>query len=139
VTRHLVHESIADDYVKALAEHASHLPVGNPDKEEVALGPIINEKQLRRVERIVDDSVSGASVVTAGRHEGLFFEATVLGDVTTSMPAFKERPSGRWPARPVRGLRSLSNGGHSGGTANLERWTEWQWMTSRDRAGPFPF
>ena len=47
VSRHLVHESIADDYVKALAERASHLPVGNPATEEVALGPIINEKQVR--------------------------------------------------------------------------------------------
>ena len=46
VSRHLVHESIADDYVKALAERASHLPVGNPATDEVALGPIINEKQV---------------------------------------------------------------------------------------------
>jgi hypothetical protein len=33
----------------------------------------------------------------------------------------------------------LSNGGHLGGVANLELWMEWQWMTSRDKAEPFPF
>ena len=47
VSRHLVHESIADDYVKALAERASHLPVGNPATEQVALGPIINAEAGR--------------------------------------------------------------------------------------------
>jgi benzaldehyde dehydrogenase (NAD) len=197
VSRHLVHESIADDYVKALAERASHLPVGNPDKEEVALGPIINEKQLRRIERIVDDSVSqGASLVAGGQHEGPFFEATVLGDVTTSMPAFTDEIFGpvapvirfkddaeavelanatdyglaaalqsgsrpraaavaeqlragmvhvndstinEEPPAPFGGFGCSSNGGHFGGVANLELWTEWQWMTSRDKAEPFPF
>ena len=26
-----------------------------------------------------------------------------------------------------------------GGVANLELWTEWQWVTSQDKAAPFPF
>ena len=100
VSRHLVHESIADDYVKALAERASHLPVGNPATEEVALGPIINEKQVQRVARIVDESVSqGANLVTGGTHENLFFQPTVLGDVTSSMPAFTDEIFG--PVAPV--------------------------------------
>ena len=100
VSRHLVHESIADDYVKALAERASHLPVGNPATDEVALGPIINEKQVQRVARIVDESVSqGANLVTGGTHEDLFFQPTVLGDVTSSMPAFTDEIFG--PVAPV--------------------------------------
>src|SRR5579871_6913219 len=56
VSRHLVHESIADAYLEALTTRASHLPVGNPDTDEVALGPIINEKQVNRVQRIVDET-----------------------------------------------------------------------------------
>jgi benzaldehyde dehydrogenase (NAD) len=197
VSRHLVHESIADDYVKALAERASHLPVGNPDTDEVALGPIINEKQIERVERIVGDSVSqGARVVTGGNHDGPFFEATVLGDVTTGMPAFTDEIFGpvapvitfrddaeavelanatdyglvaavqsgsqrraqavadqlragmvhvndstinEEPPAPFGGVGASSNGGHFGGVANLELWTEWQWVTSREKAEPFPF
>ena len=84
VSRHLVHESIADDYVEG-ARRARVAPAGRqPDTDEVALGPIINEKQVERVERIVDDSVSqGATLVTGGTHENLFFEPTVLADVTT--------------------------------------------------------
>ena len=197
VSRHLVHESIADDYVKALAERASHLPVGNPDTDEVALGPIINQKQVERVERIVDGSVSeGATLVTGGKHESLFFEPTVLSDVTSSMPAFTDEifgpvaPVTRFgddaeavelanatnyglvaavqsgsqqraaavaeqlhagmvhvngttineePPAPFGGFGQSSNGGHFGGVANLELWTEWQWVTSQDKAAPFPF
>ncbi len=197
VSRHLVHESIADDYVKALAERASHLPVGNPDTDQVALGPIINQKQVERVERIVDGSVSqGANLVTGGKHENLFFEPTVLSDVTQSMPAFTDEIFGpvapvirfgddaeavdlanatdyglvaavqsgsqarasavaeqlhagmvhvngttinEEPPAPFGGFGQSSNGGHFGGVANLELWTEWQWVTSQDKAAPFPF
>jgi benzaldehyde dehydrogenase (NAD) len=197
VSRHLVHESIADAYVEALATRASHLPVGNPDTDEVALGPIINQKQIERVERIVGDSVSkGATVVTGGNHDGPFFEATVLGGVTAEMPAFTDEIFGpvapvitfrdddeavelanatdyglvaavqsgserraaavaerlragmvhvndstinEEPPAPFGGFGSSSNGGHFGGVANLELWTEWQWMTSREKAEPFPF
>jgi benzaldehyde dehydrogenase (NAD) len=197
VSRHLVHESIADDYVKALAERASHLPVGNPAKDQVALGPIINEKQVQRVQGIVDESVSqGAKAVTGGSHDGPFFEATVLDEVTDSMPAFTDEIFGpvapvirfkddaeavelanktdyglvaavqsgsqrraaavaeqlhagmvhvndstinEEPPAPFGGFGQSSNGGHFGGVANLELWTEWQWMTSREKAESFPF
>ncbi len=47
--RHLVQRSIADEYVEKLAEHADHLPVGDPNAGQVALGPIIDEKQRDQV------------------------------------------------------------------------------------------
>ncbi len=43
------------------------------------------------------------------------------------------------PPAPFGGFGASSNGGHFGGVANLELWTEWQWMTSREVAEPFPF
>ncbi len=43
------------------------------------------------------------------------------------------------PPAPFGGFGTSSNGGHFGGVANLELWTEWQWVTSRDVAGTFPF
>ena len=41
----------------------------------------------------------GADLVTGGTHEDLFFEPTVLGDVTRSMPAFTDEIFG--PVAPV--------------------------------------
>src|SRR5579871_1593865 len=65
VSRHLVHESIVEEYTAAVAERAARLPVGNPATDDVALGPIINERQVGRVRRIIDESVAqGATLVT---------------------------------------------------------------------------
>ena len=38
------------------------------------------------------------------------------------------------PPAPFGGFGCSSNGGHFGGVANLELWTEWQWLTSREKA-----
>ena len=103
-SRHLVHEDVVEDYLRALAERAQRLPVGNPDTGQVALGPIINQRQVDRIQRIVDESVAaGARVVTGGRADGLFFPPTVLRDVTPSMPAFTEETFG--PVAPVTAFR----------------------------------
>ena len=197
VSRHLVHESIAERYLEALAERAGHLPVGNPATSEVALGPIINAKQIDRVQRIVDESVgAGATAMVGGAADGPFYPATVLRDVTPQMAAFKEEIFGpvapvttfssdaeaielansteyglaaavqsgsqsraadvaeglhagmvhindqtvnEEPPAPFGGFKSSSNGGHFGGVSQLELWTEWQWLTSREKAEPFPF
>ena len=197
VSRHLVHESIAEDYLAALTERASRLTVGNPATEEVALGPIINERQVERVQRIVDETVgAGASALTGGTHDGLFYRPTVLRDVLPSMAAFREEIFGpvapvtsfrtdeeavelanateyglvaavqsgsraraagvgeglhagmvhindqtvnEEPPAPFGGFKASSNGGHFGGVGQLELWTEWQWVTSREQATPFPF
>jgi benzaldehyde dehydrogenase (NAD) len=91
VGRHLVHESVVDDYVRALVVRAERLPVGDPAGGQVALGPIINQRQVDRIQRIVDESVAaGATIVTGGVADGLFYPPTVLRDVTPSMPAFAE-------------------------------------------------
>jgi len=99
-SRHLVHERIAGAYVEALAERARRLPVGDPERDEVALGPLINARQVERVQRIVDGSVAaGARVVTGVRADGPFYPATVLADVTPEMPVFAEETFG--PVAPV--------------------------------------
>jgi benzaldehyde dehydrogenase (NAD) len=197
VSRHLVHESIVEDYLAALVERAARLPVGNPATTEVALGPMINEKQVERVQRIVDETVAaGATALVGGSHDGLFYPATVLRDVRPDMAAFKEELFGpvaavttfktddeavelanateyglsaavqsgsqkraaavaarldagmvhindqtvnEEPPAPFGGFKCSSNGGHFGGIGQLELWTEWQWLTSRDKAEPFPF
>lgn len=89
--RHLVHESIAEDYAQRMAAKARALPAGDPHRQQVALGPVITEAQLQRVKRIVDESVAmGARLLAGGTHEGPFYAATVLADVTPQMPAFRE-------------------------------------------------
>jgi benzaldehyde dehydrogenase (NAD) len=195
--RHIVHESLAADYVDALRDKAQQLRMGDPYREDVQLGPIVNEKQVRRVDDIVRRSVDGgARLVTGGSHEGLFYQPTVLADVTQDLPAWTDEIFG--PVAPITtfrtdeealalannseyGLvgtvysRSISrglsiahrikagmvhvndgplndeatipfggtgmsgNGSRYGGEANLDNFTEWQWVTVRDQPPTFPF
>jgi benzaldehyde dehydrogenase (NAD) len=89
--RHLVQERVADAYLEAITARAEALAVGDPFREDVELGPIINRRQLDRFDTIVRDTVAaGATLRTGGSHEELFYRPTVLGDVAPSMPAFVE-------------------------------------------------
>lgn len=91
IGRHLVHESIAAAYTEKLARRAANLHVGDPNKAQVHLGPIINEKQAAKVEKLVTDSLAaGATAVAGGSRDGLFFKPTVLHGVTPDMPVYRE-------------------------------------------------
>ncbi|WP_199434837.1 benzaldehyde dehydrogenase [Qaidamihabitans albus] len=104
--RHLVHESLYDDYVARLAETASHLPVGNPATDQVALGPIIDAAQRDKIHRLVTASVeAGAGLVTGGEYDGLFYRPTVLAAAASSVPAYDEEVFG--PVAPVARFGSV--------------------------------
>jgi benzaldehyde dehydrogenase (NAD) len=89
--RIIAHQSIAAALTAKLVEKARNLPVGNPATEQVALGPLINEQQQKRVDGIVQDSIrAGAKLEAGGSGEGTFYQPTVLSGVTPAMRAFKE-------------------------------------------------
>jgi benzaldehyde dehydrogenase (NAD) len=194
--RHIVHRAIADEYVDLLAEKARRLRTGDPYREDVDLGPIVNQRQVQRVDDIVKRSVAsgGARLVEGGTYEGLFYRPTVLADVHLDSLAWTDEIFG--PVAPVvtfgtddeavelanatayglaagvysssisRGLavanrikagmvhvndQSINdeatipfggmglsgNGGRFGADANLEAFTQWQWVTVRDKPRSF--
>jgi len=195
--RHIVHESLHDEYVARLATTADHLPVGDPATGQVALGPIIDRNQLERVHTIVTESIdAGARLAAGGSYEGLFYRPTVLGEVSTDMPAWREEIFG--PVAPVvpfsdvdeavelaagvefglslgilgdvgtamkiadavpsgivhineqtvadeanapfGGVGASGTGSRFGGAAaNIEAFTETQWLTLRPDIAPYPF
>jgi benzaldehyde dehydrogenase (NAD) len=98
--RHLVHESVYDDYVTRLAGKAAALPVGNPATEQVALGPVIDKHQRDKIHSLVTGSLdAGAALAAGGSYEGLFYRPTVLTGVTPQMPAYAGEVFG--PVAPV--------------------------------------
>ncbi|MFK0159622.1 benzaldehyde dehydrogenase [Streptomyces sp. NPDC090499] len=106
--RHLVHRSVADEYIERLADKADHLPVGNPAKDQVALGPIIDAGQRDKIHDLVNASVTGgARLVAGGTYEDLFYRPTVLADVTDATPAYAEEVFG--PVAPVRVFDDLDH------------------------------
>lgn len=104
--RHLVHRSVAEEYAARLAEKADHLPVGDPAKEQVALGPVIDAGQRDKIHGLVRASVeAGARLAAGGTYEDLFYRPTVLTGVTDRSPAYAEEVFG--PVAPVRAFDDL--------------------------------
>jgi benzaldehyde dehydrogenase (NAD) len=98
--RHLVHEKVAAEYLEKLAAKAAHLPVGNPATDQVALGPLINEKQFEKVSGIVSDTIAqGAQVLAGGEGSAPYFPATVLAEMKPDMRGWREEIFG--PVAPV--------------------------------------
>jgi benzaldehyde dehydrogenase (NAD) len=80
--RHIVQAAVADAYVAGLARRAEAITVGNTVTQDVGLGPMINERQLRRGRELLDDAVrAGATVVAGGTTDGPFFRPTVVTGV----------------------------------------------------------
>ena len=105
-SRHLVHRDIAEEYTAILTEKVEKLPVGDPFRDQVALGPLIDAGQRDRVHGLVTASVEGgATVRTGGTFEGLFYRPTVLGDVSVDAPAYREEIFG--PVAPVTPFSSI--------------------------------
>jgi benzaldehyde dehydrogenase (NAD) len=89
--RILLQRGIAAAVIERVVQKATHLPVGDPASGQVALGPLINAKQVQRVHAIVQDSVAaGAKLLVGGSYEGNFYKPTVLTEVRPGMRAFEE-------------------------------------------------
>lgn len=93
-TRVIVHESIHDEVVAALAARArSHGRTGAPHEEGILYGALNNAAQLERVSGVVDRLPSHAEIVTGGRRQGekgYFYEATIVTGMRQDDEAVQE-------------------------------------------------
>jgi benzaldehyde dehydrogenase (NAD) len=88
---HVVHESLIDRYAARVAELAKGIKVGDPYLDQVALGPIVSEKQRDHVHSLVEEAIRlGADLLEEGSFQGLFYRPTVLKNVPQDARAFKE-------------------------------------------------
>ncbi|MGP0101798.1 MAG: NAD-dependent succinate-semialdehyde dehydrogenase [Solirubrobacteraceae bacterium] len=101
-----VHESLAQEFSRRLAERMGALKVGRGTQPDVDVGPLIDEAQRGKVTELVGDAVDrGARVLTGGgplsgsAHPGYFFEPTVLADVPDDARLLGEEIFG--PVAPV--------------------------------------
>ena len=81
-TRVIVHESVHDEFVTALADaSAANARTGGPREEGVLYGPLNNANQLAHVSGFIDRLPAHADVAAGGRRQGdrgYFWEATVI-------------------------------------------------------------
>jgi lactaldehyde dehydrogenase len=100
VERVIVHESVEDELIDALVDHAEALTLGDPLDEETDIAALVDDSAAEKVQRIYEETVeAGATVECGGEYEGRQFEPTVLSGVSPDMPAAKEEVFG--PLVPV--------------------------------------
>ncbi len=98
-----VHEGVYDEFAKKLSEAVATLKVGPGIDEDTAIGPLVNQAALDKVEELVGDALAdGASVLAGGERHHLgrtFYEVTVLTNVTHGMRIANEEIFG--PVAPL--------------------------------------
>ena len=92
--RILVQSGIYDRFAAALVEAVNKLAVGPGMEAGTAIGPLINQAAIEKVETLVGDAVKeGAKVLTGGTLDTagpLFYRPSVVGDVTPDMEIVRE-------------------------------------------------
>jgi succinate-semialdehyde dehydrogenase/glutarate-semialdehyde dehydrogenase len=101
--RFIVHESVAAEFSKRVAEKMAALKVSRGTEEGANIGPLIDEKSRNSVHALVEDAVSkGAQVLTGGSvpsGDGYFYPPTVLANVPASANILSQEIFG--PVAPV--------------------------------------
>ena len=101
--RFLVHSSVAEEFARRLAERMAAMRVGRGQDDGVEVGPLIDEKAVASVGRLVDDAVAaGAEVAGQGtvpEGDGYYYPPTVLLGVPHDAALAREEVFG--PVAPI--------------------------------------
>ncbi len=92
--RFLVADEVYDEFLRQFVERMRALKVGDPFDETTEIGPLATEHILQGVHEQVQKSIAaGAKLLTGGNRihgPGFFYEPTVLVDVPSDSPAYRE-------------------------------------------------
>ena len=94
-SRLLVHESIAEEFTRRIAQKANSIAVGDPLDPDTKVGAIISDGHLSKIERYLHQGRRcGARLRLGGNRmptqNGRFVEPTVFDRVTSEMPLARE-------------------------------------------------
>lgn len=132
VERLYVQEGVAESLTKLIAEKTRGLKQGSGDREDVSIGAMSSERQIKIVEDHVNDfREAGAKIEIGGRRNAdgsphtLFYEPTVISGATNDMRPMQEETFG--PTLPIATFKTeeeaiaLANDSEFGLTASV--WT----------------
>ncbi len=101
--RILVQDEVYDAFAAKLAERVKQFKVGNGMEPGVTIGPLIDAPAVAKVKSHIEDALAkGAKIMLGGKPHGagaLFFEPTILTNVTSAMRLAKEETFG--PVAPL--------------------------------------
>jgi 1-pyrroline-5-carboxylate dehydrogenase len=96
-SRVYVERPVHDELVRLLVEKTEPIAVGNPLPRETWLGPVIDERAVRRHQQAVDEARREGTVFTGGEHltdgelsRGFYVEPTVVGGLPADHRLFRD-------------------------------------------------
>ena len=105
VQRVMVHTSVYDKFKKKLVKATQVLKRGDPKDDETFIGPMISEKEAKRLEEWIQSAVqAGGTLLCGGDRDGAILAATLLENVPGDQPVCAEEAFG-----PVAVLSSFND------------------------------
>ena len=93
--RFFIQENIAEEFIAQFKVAIQNLKKGNPLAVETQIGSLARPDLAEELEVQVQKSIQmGAKLIIGGNRKGAFYEPTLLTEVTTEMPIFKEETFG---------------------------------------------
>ncbi|MBS7668503.1 aldehyde dehydrogenase family protein [Croceicoccus gelatinilyticus] len=95
VQRIVIHESIYDEFREMLVAKTKTLVAGDPKDRDTFIGPMISEKEAKRLDDWIQSAVeAGGKLLVGGKRDGAMLEATLLEDVPENCEAVREEAFG---------------------------------------------
>ena len=93
--RFIVCADIYDAFLEKFIAKVKSLKSGDPMNEETFIGVMAREDLAEELQKQINDSIKqGAKVVLGNMRNGAYYSPTILTEVTTDMPVFKEETFG---------------------------------------------
>jgi succinate-semialdehyde dehydrogenase/glutarate-semialdehyde dehydrogenase len=96
--RFIVVRKLADEFISKMKERFEALKPGDPMEESTNLAPLAKPDLVEAIEKQVNQSIEmGARVITGGKRlesEGNFFAPTIMTNLTSEMPVYREETFG---------------------------------------------
>ncbi|MEK6441294.1 NAD-dependent succinate-semialdehyde dehydrogenase [Pseudonocardia sp. T1-2H] len=115
--RFIVHEQVADEFVRRMVAKLEALKLGDPRDESTDMGPLSSPDAVKTLDKQVQDTVAaGARLLTGGKPSGgpgNFYPPTLLTDIPEGSPGHREEFFGPvalvWRARDVEDAIRIAN------------------------------
>ncbi|MCM3695684.1 NAD-dependent succinate-semialdehyde dehydrogenase [Microbacterium oleivorans] len=92
--RFIVHEAVAAEFSRRIAERVSDMTIGRGTEDGVQIGPLIDDRAVAKATELVGDAVARGARILAGGNAlegpGTFYEPTVVAGVVPGSAILRE-------------------------------------------------